>query len=161
MRYLHERGGNNLPGGIESMVTYSFFAQGQSLPQCRTRHDLYVLRNTVFPAGLDLHFQIQDNKESVEGLRSQQRTSLKRLKEANDLPSWDKLVDGGQEMLDKRQEDIDSLLKLTWIKLRRITILPSLTRKGFFCMRIYRNSKPYKCWNYTEDLLSQWTTASS
>jgi hypothetical protein len=28
MRYLHERGEKNLPGGIESMITYSFFAQG-------------------------------------------------------------------------------------------------------------------------------------
>jgi hypothetical protein len=37
---------------------------------------------------------------------------LKRLKEVNDLPSYDKLVDGGQEMLDKRQEEIDSLSKL-------------------------------------------------
>jgi hypothetical protein len=112
MRYLHERGENNLPGGIESVITYSFFAQGQFLPQSRTMHDLSVLRNTVFPTGLDLHFQIKDNIESAEGLCSQPRSSLKRLKEANDLPSWDTLVDGGQEMLDKRQEDIDSLLKL-------------------------------------------------
>jgi hypothetical protein len=75
-------------------------------------HDLSVLRNTVFPTGLDLHFQIQDNKESAEGLWSQLRSSLKRLKEVNDLPSWDKLVDEGQKMLDKRQEDVDLLLKL-------------------------------------------------
>jgi hypothetical protein len=76
-------------------------------------NDLSVFRNTVFPTGLDLHFQIQDNKkESAKGLCSQLRSSLKRLKEVNDLPSWDKLMDGGQEMLDKRQEDIDSLLKL-------------------------------------------------
>jgi hypothetical protein len=59
MHYLHERGGNNLPGGIESMIAYSFFAQGH-LPQSRTMHDLSVLRNTVFPTGLDLCFQIQD-----------------------------------------------------------------------------------------------------
>jgi hypothetical protein len=111
MRYLHERGGNNLPGGIEFMITYSFFAQGH-LPQSRTLHDLSVLRNTVFPTGLDLQFQIRDNKESAEGLCSQLRSTLKRLKEVNDLPSWDKLVDKGQEMLDKRQEEIDSLLKL-------------------------------------------------
>ena len=112
MRYLHERGGNKLPGGIESMITYSFFAQDQSLPQSRTAHDLSVLRNTVFPTGLHLHFQIQDNKESAERLCSQLRSTLKRLKEVNDLPSWDKLVDRGQQMLDKRQEDIDSVLKL-------------------------------------------------
>jgi hypothetical protein len=111
MRYLHERGGNNLPGGIEWMITYSFFAQGH-ITQSRTMRDLSVLRNTVFPTGLDLQFQIQDNKESAEGLCSQLRSTLKRLKEVNDLPSWDKMVDGGQEMLDKRQEDIDSLLKL-------------------------------------------------
>ncbi len=93
------------------MITYSFFAQGH-LPQSRTMHDLSVLRNAVFPTGLDLHFQIQNNKESAEGLCSQLRSTLKRLKGVNDLPSWDKLVDGGQEMLDKRQEDINSLLKL-------------------------------------------------
>jgi hypothetical protein len=111
MRYLHERGEKNLPGGTESTITYSFFAQGH-MTQSRTAHDLSVLRNTVFPAGLDLDFQIRDNKEGVEGLCSQIRSTLKRLKEVNDLPSWDKLVDGGQEMLDKRQEEIDSLLKL-------------------------------------------------
>jgi hypothetical protein len=60
-------------------------------------HDLSVLRNTVFPTGLDLHFQIQDNKESAEGLCSQLRTLLKRLKEASDLPSWHDLVDGGKK----------------------------------------------------------------
>ncbi len=63
-------------------------------------HDLSVLRNTVFPTRLDLHFQIQDNKESAEGLCSQLRSTVKRLKEVNDLPSWNKLVDGGQKMLD-------------------------------------------------------------
>jgi hypothetical protein len=68
MRYLHERGGNNLPGGIKSMITYSFFTQGQTPPQCRTAHDLFsVLRNiTVSSTGLDLHFQIQDNKEMTD-----------------------------------------------------------------------------------------------
>jgi hypothetical protein len=45
-------------------------------------------------------------------LCTQLRTSLKRLKEVNTLPSWNDLVDGGQEELDKRQEEIDSLLKL-------------------------------------------------
>ncbi len=42
MRYLHERGEKNLPGGIESMITYSFFAQGH-MTQSRTAHDLSVL----------------------------------------------------------------------------------------------------------------------
>ena len=111
MRYLHERGEKNLPGGIESMITYSIFAQGH-MTRSRTMHDLSVLGNTVFPTGLDLDFQILDNKESAEGLCSQLRSTLKRLKEANDLPSYDKLVDGGQEMLDKRQEEVDSLLRL-------------------------------------------------
>ncbi len=92
------------------MITYSFFAQGH-MTQSRTAHDLSVLRNTVFPAGLDLDFQIRNNKDSAEGLCFQVRSTLKRLKEFNDLPSWEKLVDGGQEMLDKRQEEIDSLLK--------------------------------------------------
>jgi hypothetical protein len=110
-RYMHERGANSLPGGIESMITYSFFAQGH-ITRSRTMHNLSVLRNTVFSAGLDLDFQIPDNKESAEGLCSQIRSTLKRLKEANDLPSYDKLVDGGQEMLDKRQEEIDSHLRL-------------------------------------------------
>jgi hypothetical protein len=112
MRYLHDRGGKDLPGGIESMITHSFFTQGQLLPQSRTEHDISVLRNTVFSTGEDLHFQMQDNKEIAEGLCTQMRNSLKRLKEANTLPSWNDLVDEGQEKLDKRQEDIDSLLKL-------------------------------------------------
>jgi hypothetical protein len=59
-------------------------------------HDLSVLRNTVLSTGLDLDFQIRDNKESAEGLCSQLRSTLKRLKEVNDLLSWDKLLDGGQ-----------------------------------------------------------------
>jgi hypothetical protein len=67
MRYLHERGGKSLPGGIESTITYSFFAQGH-ITRSRTMHDLSVLRNTVFSTGLDLDLQIRDNKESVEGL---------------------------------------------------------------------------------------------
>jgi hypothetical protein len=112
MRYLHERGEKNLPGGIESMITYSFFAQGH-MTQSHTAHDLSVLKNTIFSTGLDLDFQIRDNKEITEGLCSQLRSTFKRLKGANDFPSYDKLVDGGgQELLDKRQEEIDSLLKL-------------------------------------------------
>jgi hypothetical protein len=55
---------------------------------------------------------MHDNKEIAEVLCTQLHTSLKRLKEANTLPSWNDLVDGGQEELDKRQEEIDSLLKL-------------------------------------------------
>ena len=82
------------------------------MTRSRTTHDLSVLRNTVFPTELDLDFQIRDNKESAEGLCSQLRSIFKRLKEVNDLPSYDKLVNGGQELLDKRQEEIDSLLKL-------------------------------------------------
>jgi hypothetical protein len=80
MRYLHERGSKCLSGGIESMITYSFFAQGH-MTRSRTKHDLSVLRNTVFPTRLDLDFQIRDNKESVEGLCSRVLSTLKRLKE--------------------------------------------------------------------------------
>jgi hypothetical protein len=47
MHYLHKNTVKNFPGGVESMMAYSFFLQGQSLPKNRTMHDLTVLRNSV------------------------------------------------------------------------------------------------------------------
>jgi hypothetical protein len=65
MHYLHERGENNLPGGIESMITYSFFAQGQSLPQSRTMHDL-ILRTEEYCFPYRIRFELSDTGQQRE-----------------------------------------------------------------------------------------------
>jgi hypothetical protein len=147
MRYLHERAGRDLPGGNESMITYSFFTQEYTLPQSRTSHDLSVLRNTVFSAGDDLHFQMQDNGEIAEGLSTQLRPSLKRLKEVNTLPSWNDLVDGGQEKLDKRQKDIDSLLKLRVGQATKDYDTFKLDKERLITYAHLSQQQPSKFWN--------------
>jgi hypothetical protein len=45
MQYLDENTEKKLPGGVESMIAYSFFNQGMCLPRNRTEYDLEVLRN--------------------------------------------------------------------------------------------------------------------
>jgi hypothetical protein len=54
MRYMHEFTAQNLPGGVESMIAYSFLNQGMRLPKNRVQYDLDVLRNSTFSAGRDI-----------------------------------------------------------------------------------------------------------
>ena len=53
MQHLHSLKGDyeHLPGGVASMIVYSYFQQGGGVPQNRTERDLRLLRNTVFPDG--------------------------------------------------------------------------------------------------------------
>ncbi len=112
MRYLHKNTIKNFPGGVESMLAYSFFLQGQSLPKNRTMHDLNVLRNSVLTSGEDIYQQLSSNAEVADGLSAQIRSSLKRLQVACTLPSHETLVDRGQEWLNERQKQTEALIRL-------------------------------------------------
>ena len=61
MQHLHRHKGqyDYIPGGVESMIVYSYFHKGGGIPKNRTERDLRVLRNTVFPAGRDLPDQLK------------------------------------------------------------------------------------------------------
>jgi hypothetical protein len=76
MQHLHRHKGcyDYLPGGVESMMVYSFFCQREGIPQNRTKRDLSVLRNTVFPAGSDLPDQLRTNVEVTEGISTHLRS---------------------------------------------------------------------------------------
>jgi hypothetical protein len=95
MQHLHSHKGqyDYIPGGVESMVVYSYFHQGGRIPQNRTERDLRVLRNTVFPAGSDLPDQLRVNAEVTEGISTHLRSTLRRLKEITVLPSIDRVGD--------------------------------------------------------------------
>jgi hypothetical protein len=112
MQHLHSAKGKYeyLPGGVESMIVYSYFHQGGGVPQNRTKRDLRVLRNTVFPAGSDLPDQLRTNNEVTEGISTHLRSTLRRLRELTVIPSLDKLGDMTPENLDERQAEIDALI---------------------------------------------------
>ncbi len=84
MQHLHNCKGqyDYIPGGVESMIAYSYFHQGGGVPQNRTERDLRVLRNTVFPAGSDLPDQLlRVNAEVTEGISTHLRSTFRRLRE--------------------------------------------------------------------------------
>ena len=114
MQHLHSHKGqyDYIPGGVESMIVYSYFHQGTGIPQNRTERDLRVLRNTVFPAGSDLPDQLRVNAEVTEGISTHLRSTLRRLREITALPSIDRLGDMTAEQLDERQAEIDALISL-------------------------------------------------
>jgi hypothetical protein len=101
MQHLHSHKGqyDYIPGGVKSMIVYSYFLQGGRIPQNRTERDLRVLRNTVFPAGSDLPDQLRINAEVTEGISTHLRSTLRRLREITALPSIDKLGDMTAETL--------------------------------------------------------------
>jgi hypothetical protein len=70
MQHLHSNKGqyDYIPGGVESMIVYSYFHQGGGSPPNRTERDLRVLRNSIFPAGSDLPEQLRTNVEVTEGI---------------------------------------------------------------------------------------------
>jgi hypothetical protein len=61
MRYLHEFTAQMLPGGVESMIAYSFFN-----PRNRAQYDIDVLKNSTFSAGRDIPQQLQSSAEVTE-----------------------------------------------------------------------------------------------
>jgi hypothetical protein len=99
-----------IPGGVESMIVYSYFLKGGGIPQNRTERDLRVLRNTVSPAGNDFPDQFRINAEVTEGISTYLRSTLRRLREITAMPSIDKLGDMTAETLDERQAEIDALI---------------------------------------------------
>ncbi len=78
MQELHSLKGQYeyLPGGVESMIVYSFFQQGGRVAQNLTEQDLELLRNTIFPAGSDLPDQLRVNAEVTKGICSASRYSF-------------------------------------------------------------------------------------
>jgi hypothetical protein len=58
MEFLHEKGVDNLPGGLEVAAVYSFFLQGQLNPKERINADLEFLRATTLTNDFDLTGQI-------------------------------------------------------------------------------------------------------
>ena len=114
MQHLHRHKGqyDYIPGGVESMIVYSYFHKGGGIPKNRTERDLRVLRNTVFPAGSDLPDQLGVNAEVTEGISTHLRSTLRRLREITVLPSIDRLGDMTAETLDERQTEIDALIGL-------------------------------------------------
>jgi hypothetical protein len=76
MQHLHSLKSqyDYIPGGVESMIVYSYFHQGGGVPKNRTERDLRVLRNTVFPAGSDLPDQLRINAEVTEGISTHLRS---------------------------------------------------------------------------------------
>ncbi len=111
MQHLHRNAGqyDYVPGGVESMLVYSFFHQGAVVSKNHTVHDLNVLRNSVFPAGADLSEPLRTNADVTEGISTHLRTTLRRIKEFAALPSFDKLEDMTPELLDERQLEINAL----------------------------------------------------
>ena len=101
MQELHSLKGRYeyLPGGVESMIVYSFFQQGGRVAQNLTEQDLRLLRNTIFPAGSDLPDQLRVNAEVTEGL-STLRSTLRRLRDMTVMPSIDNLENMTAETLD-------------------------------------------------------------
>ncbi len=75
MQHLHTQKGqyDYVPGGVESMIVYSYFHKGGGIPKNRTERDLRVLRKTVFPAGSDLPDQLRVKAEVTEGISTHLR----------------------------------------------------------------------------------------
>ncbi len=114
MQELHRLKGQYeyLPGGVESMIVYSFFQQGGRVAQNLTEQDLRLLRNTFFPAGSDLPDQLRVNAEVTEGLSTHLRSTLRRLRDMSVMPSIDNLESMTAETLDEQQAEIDALLSI-------------------------------------------------
>jgi hypothetical protein len=54
MQHLQKQGGNDLPGGIETMAMYSFYLQGQLYPKQRAQEDLEVLKAATLTSDNEL-----------------------------------------------------------------------------------------------------------
>jgi hypothetical protein len=113
MHFLREKSKEeNVPGGIDTAIVYSFFLHGSSMPRDRTLHDLEALRSTVSSAGTNLPAQLRTNSEVVDGLSTQLKTTVRRLQKTAALPDYGDLADMSSEKHEERQSEIDALTKL-------------------------------------------------
>jgi hypothetical protein len=112
MQHLHEKGGNDLPGGIQTMALYSFYLQGQLYPKQRAREDLEVLKAATLTADHELCNQVRSEVQQVDNAQIQMRNILYNFQKAVTLPEYDDLLLKGAQFLHDRQEEIDRLIAL-------------------------------------------------
>jgi hypothetical protein len=91
MQYLHEKGGKDLPGGIQTMAMYSFYLQGQLYPKQRAQEDLEVLKAATLTADHELCSQVRSEVQQVDNAQIQMRNVLYNLQKAVTLPEYDDL----------------------------------------------------------------------
>jgi hypothetical protein len=115
MQHLQKQSGdtmNNLPGGIETMVMYSFYLQGQLYPKRRAQEDLEVLKAATLTSDDELCNQFRSEAQQVDTAHTQMRNILYNLQKAVTLPEYDELLLKGANFLYERQEEIDKLIAL-------------------------------------------------
>ena len=76
MDYCRKKGMQTFPGGIEVMVLYSFYLQGQVYPRDRTLQDLETLKATTLTADHELLQQIRSEVAHADTVSSQMRKPL-------------------------------------------------------------------------------------
>jgi hypothetical protein len=112
MDYCRKKGMQTFPGGIEVMVLYSFYLQGQVYPRDRTLQDLETLKATTLTADHELLQQIRSEVAHADTVSSQMRNTLIALQKACVLPEYDDLMMQGQDGMLKRQDTIDRLIAI-------------------------------------------------
>jgi hypothetical protein len=112
MQHLQKKGGNHLPGGIQTMAMYSFYLQGQLYPKQRAQEDLEVLKAATLTSDDELCNQVRSETQQVENAHTQMRNILYNLQKAVTLPEYDDLLLKGANFLHERQEEIDRLIAL-------------------------------------------------
>jgi hypothetical protein len=112
MQHLQEKGGNDLPGGIQTMAMYSFYLQGQLYPKQRAQEDLDVLKAATLTSDDELCNQVRSEVQQVDNAQIQMRNILYNLQKAVTLPEYDELLLKGANFLHERQEEIDRLIAL-------------------------------------------------
>ncbi len=76
MQHLQEKGGNDLPGGIQTMAMYSFYLQGQLYPKQRAQEDLEVLKAATLTSDDELCNQVRSETQQVDNAHTQMRNIL-------------------------------------------------------------------------------------
>jgi hypothetical protein len=112
MQHLQEKGGKDLPGGIQTMAMYSFYLQGQLYPKQRAQDDLEVLKAATLTSDDELCNQVRSEVQQVGNAHTQMRNILFNLQKAVTLPEYDELLLKGVNFLHERQEEIDRLIAL-------------------------------------------------
>ncbi len=157
MRFLDENTRKRLPGGVESMIAYSFFNQGMRLPRNRTEYDLDVLRNSVFSAGRDIPQQLQSSAEVNEGISSHFRSTFRRLREATTLPDLNQLDGYDQTKLDERQAETDALIKIYSNQVSADYATCRLEKEKLIMLsHTFRSNKAWKCLKSISGLPKLW-----
>ncbi len=98
MEFLHEKGVDNLPGGLEVAAIYSFFLQGQLYPKERVDTDLEVLRATTLTDDFDLTGQMRSEAANVNTTSIQMRNLILNLQRDFSLPEYDDLLMKGKRI---------------------------------------------------------------